>query len=243
MADVTTVTGHGRLPSDLAGELMDVLADEPSIVLCDLHGIAATSAFAEVFAPVAPYLAHWPGTVVVACVDDRRMRDRVLTAEAAKRLLIDESAESALDEARRRVEPVQHAAISLSPLLTASRDARRFVTRTLLDWKLPRLVAPASLVVSELVTNSIVHAITVIDLTLSVAHDKLRIAVHDHGGGSPHVHEEDHGQMLAGRGLMVVQAFTCCWGVFPGRGHGKTVWAVTDQDQGPSQSQRSRSLS
>ncbi|HEX2177598.1 MAG TPA: ATP-binding protein [Nocardioidaceae bacterium] len=243
MTDVATVTGQGRLPTDLAGELMDVLADEPSIVLCDLQGMAAGASVSEVFAPVGPYLAHWPGTVVVVHVDDPRMRDGLFAAEGSDRLLVDESVESGLDHALERVPPVQHAAVQLSPLLTASRDARRFVTRTLLDWQLPRLVAPASLVVSELVTNSIVHAVTVIELTLSVADDKLRIAVHDHGGGSPRAPGGEAAEhLLGGRGLMVVQAFTCCWGVFPSRGRGKTVWAVTDQGR-PAQGQRSRATS
>ncbi len=33
---------------------------------------------------------------------------------------------------------------------------------------------------------------------------------------------------LLDRGLLVVRALTRCWGVFPSRTHGKTVWAVME---------------
>src|SRR5680860_1179421 len=44
--------------------------------------------------------------------------------------------------------------LRLAPHPTAPRASRDFVTRTLLDWGLGRAISSASLVVSELVTNS-----------------------------------------------------------------------------------------
>jgi anti-sigma regulatory factor (Ser/Thr protein kinase) len=103
------------------------------------------------------------------------------------------------------------------------------VARTLLSWELPRVVAPATLVASELVTSSVVHAVTVVDLTLARAGQYLRISVSDRGGGRPAARADDpSGSGLSGRGLLIVHALTRSWGVFPGRRSGKTVWAVID---------------
>lgn len=230
--DVATVTGAGRLPSDLADELLDVLAEEPRIVVCDLHGMAAGPA-AEVFAPVAGYLQHWPGTVVVVCVADPEVKAGVLSTPVAGRLLVERSPQTGIDHARRRAPHVRRAVQQLPPLATASRDARRFVTRTLLDWQSPRLVGAATLVASELVTNSVLHAATILDVNVSQVDVLLRLAVRDRGGGRPVPRSAAApGAHLGGRGLMIVQALTRAWDVLPARTAGKTVWAVIDETSG-----------
>ena len=227
--DVAVVDGHGRLPGDLAAELMDVLADEHDIVVCDLHAMAAPTSAEEVLAPAADYLEHWTGTTVVVSVPDPEVQRKVLTGAGPGQVVVADSVEAGLAEAQARHHQVRRVSEQLAPVPTASRDARRFVARTLLDWQLPRLVPPAVLVVSELVTNSVVHAVTVVDLTLTQADSLLRIAVRDHGGSRPAPRSAPTAEStLSGRGLLIVQALTRCWGVFPGRGSGKTVWAVLD---------------
>jgi hypothetical protein len=245
-AHVATVTGRNRLPADVIGELMDVLADEPRIVVCDLTRMAPTqSAMGDLFAPLASYLATWPGSLVVVCVPDPSVHVGALPDALADRLVVCDSAEAGIAEARRRLPPLEHITTHLPPVLTASRDARAFATRTMLDWRLAALIGPGSLVVSELVTNSIVHAATVLDLTLSRVDTRVRIGVRDHGGGRPTVSRGGEPEpMLDGRGLMLVQAFTRSWGVFPARGPGKTVWAVMDGARSaPRQGQRPRATS
>ena len=96
-------------------------------------------------------------------------------------------------------------------------------------WTLPALVRPASLVVSELVTHSLQHAQTVVALSLSRCDDRVRIAVHDHGGGPPGLPSGDPGEeRLEDRGMLLVQALTRAWGVLPFHPVGKAVWAVMD---------------
>jgi anti-sigma regulatory factor (Ser/Thr protein kinase) len=147
----------------------------------------------------------------------------------ADSVVVVECAEEGVEAARGRLQQVRRVTEQLAPLPTAARDARRFVARTLLDWELPRLVAPATLVVSELVTNSVVHAVTVVDLTLTQVGRLLRVAVRDHGGGRPAARSQEVSESpLSGRGLLIVQALTRSWGVFPARHSGKTVWAVLD---------------
>jgi hypothetical protein len=233
------------LPADIISELMAVLADEPTIVVCDLGDMAPhTAATSQMFSPVADYLACWPGTLVVLCLPDPTAYTRALPAAIDGRLLVHSSRDAGIAEASALLRPIDHAQAPLAPMLTAARDARQFTVRTLLDWHVPQLISPVSLVVSELVTNSVIHALTVIDLALSHADGTVRIAVHDHAGGRPSASPEGvPGHALGKRGLVLVQAFTRSWGVFPGRAAGKTVWAVVDvAGVGASPGQRLRSV-
>lgn len=230
VGSVTTVVGRHRLPADVIGELVSVLAEAPPIVVCDLTGMApAVAKTADLFAPVADYLVDWPGSQVVVCVPDPEAYAGTIPPALAERLLVHSSRKAGLAAALERVTPVEHAVTHLAPVLTAARDARTFTTRALLDWRLAGLIGPAGVVVSELVTNSIVHAVTVLDLTLSRTDACLRIAVRDHGGGSPAVNPGGQPEdMLDGRGLVLVRALARGWGVFQSRHKGKTVWAVMD---------------
>lgn len=229
LSDVALVVGQARLPTDVAGEFLDVLADEHDIVVCDLRGMAAPRSAAEVLSPAADYLTHWNGTTVVVCVPDPVVRDSVRATVGADHVVLAGSIEAGLEAALTRRRRLRRVTEQLAPMPTASRDARRFVARTLLDWEVPRMVPPTTLVVSELVTNSVVHAVSVVELTLTQSDRLLRVAVRDHGGGRPAPPSADAAESaLSGRGLLIVQALTRCWGVFPGRTSGKTVWAVLD---------------
>lgn len=91
-----------------------------------------------------------------------------------------------------------------------------------------RFSEAAELVVSELVTNAVLHA-RVHDRLLWVgfrlADGKLRVEVHDAGEGRPTVRS---GTELdeSGRGLMLVELLSQAWGVCGCTGIGKCVWAV-----------------
>ena len=217
-----------------------MLAEEHDIVVCDLTGMAQPIAAGEVLAPSAAYLKAWPGTVVVACVPDSTVERRLLSVLKADHLVVARTVEDGVALARQRVQELRRVGEQLAPRPTAARDARRFVARTLLSWELPRVIAPATLVASELVTTSVVHAVTMLDLTVTQAGQYLRIAVRDQGGaGRPARADDPSGSGLSGRGLLIVHALTRSWGVFPGRRSGKTVWAVLDttaprERQGPS---------
>lgn len=226
---VSTVVGWGRRPSDVVSELMGVLADEAGVVVCDLTGIAAAkSTVATMFAPVSDYLRCWPGIVVVVVVPDPSVR-AALVAVAPDRLLVRGSWETAMAEVGGLLPELLRSRLWCAPRPTAPRDARAFTTRTLLDWRMSPLVGPGALVVSELVTNAFLHAVTVVELALSCAGTRVRMAVRDHGGGRPEWLPGDRPEeSLTGRGLHLVNALTRGWGVFPSRQPGKTVWAVLD---------------
>lgn len=211
---------------------MDVLADEPGVVECDLAGMAAEgSAVPEAFASVGHYLTRWPGTVVMVRAPDSFLRASLGSAAYSDRLLFQPTTGRTAppETSRRLLPPLERKRLALSSLPTAPREARSFVESALELWEMPRLVAPASQVVSELVTTALADSSTAIDLILSRVDDRIRIAVRSYGRvPSPAPFSDLPQSPLSGRGLQLVQAFADGWGVIPAGDGGETVWAVLD---------------
>jgi anti-sigma regulatory factor (Ser/Thr protein kinase) len=83
----------------------------------------------------------------------------------------------------------------------------------------------AQLVASELVTNAVVHAGTLIDLTLRLVPPLLHIAVRDTGTGKVRIREMVDESAESGRGLLLVDALATAWGSLVPK-NGKVVWAT-----------------
>nr|WP_307781198.1 ATP-binding protein [Rhabdothermincola sediminis] len=77
--------------------------------------------------------------------------------------------------------------------------------------------------VSELVTNAMIHASSPTDVTLSLAGSVLRVEVADESNRSPDPQVLDPASE-GGRGMFLVAAMSQAWGVEAGE-HGKVVWA------------------
>jgi anti-sigma regulatory factor (Ser/Thr protein kinase) len=225
----TTVTARGRQPKELAYDLAVSLVDQPDILVCDLTGTdASADGVAGAFASVEDYLAAWPGVRVVVVAADPATRAQVGGLAFADRLVVSASLEAAVAKTPELM--LQRSDLHLPARTTAPSMARRFSTRRLRDWGLQALVGPASLVVSELVTNSVVHAFTPVTLTLSKADTRVQVLVRDHGDGTPEAREDGTPEhTLGGRGLVLVRAVARGWGVLPAPPRGKVVWAVLDE--------------
>ncbi len=107
---------------------------------------------------------------------------------------------------------------------SAVGEARRFIKQRCEDWGCPDLVDAATLVISELVTNGVVHAHAGTEVSASYENSILRLEVLDSGPGTPDPRrataEDEHG-----RGLLLVSVLSAAWGV-EAAGHGrKLVWA------------------
>jgi CheY-like chemotaxis protein len=102
--------------------------------------------------------------------------------------------------------------------------ARDFVRGVLSAWGVSDVSEDALLVVSELVTNAILHADSDCELRLSSTQSAVRIEVADEGTGTPEPQlpalDDVHG-----RGLYLVGALTTAWGVQRAPDGGKLVWA------------------
>ena len=105
--------------------------------------------------------------------------------------------------------------------------ARRFTADALRDVQ-DDLVDDVELVVSELVTNALLHGAAPVVLRLSVARDRVRVEVEDSGRELP-VRMRQDGEAMTGRGLSLVARLSSGWGVEPAGGRGKVVWAEVSE--------------
>lgn len=219
------------VPSDWARELdvaiQRALADGPRGVVCDLSamdGLGDPKAMA-LLATAGRHVREWPAVPVAVVCPDPRARTALSAYPLGVHLIVVASKLAALSALLATPTPAVEW-LRLAPHPTAPRASRDFITRTLLDWRLSRVIPAASLVVSELVTNSTTYAGT--DIVLSVVWDlgALRLTVRD---DSPMFRRQLHPALdLHGRGLTIVGGLSRAFGVLPTASGGKVVWAVLD---------------
>ncbi|MFF4653254.1 SpoIIE family protein phosphatase [Streptomyces sp. NPDC001380] len=118
----------------------------------------------------------------------------------------------------------QRAGWAVWRLPEAVSHARRFTARTLAAWGLGGERDAALLVVSELVTNALVHTRGPVRLDLGYAGDRLRIAVTDSSPRSPVKPAGIGWEATGGRGVLLVEAVSDRFGSLP-MGGGKQVWS------------------
>jgi anti-sigma regulatory factor (Ser/Thr protein kinase) len=147
---------------------------------------------------------------------------------------------------RQGLPPLAPAAVSsaascaLPARYEAVREARHFTRRTLDQWNLDNRSDDLTLVVSELVTNALRHALPTaathvpdglapVRLYLMCGNERLVCAVRDPSQESPVVDGDDEDCAAeSGRGLFLVESFADGWGWHPLAGAlgGKVVWAL-----------------
>jgi len=117
----------------------------------------------------------------------------------------------------------------LQPVTSSPALARAFCDRVLDETRCSEEVrSDARLVVSELVTNAVLHAGTSIDLNVRLEASALRIEVTDRGADRPQVWANDD---MSGRGMRIVAALGQAWGVLD-LASGKTVWCEIPLNNG-----------
>ncbi|MFF7180226.1 ATP-binding protein [Streptomyces sp. NPDC008121] len=151
-----------------------------------------------------------------------------------------------LEPLRQGLPPIDPAAVSssasctLPPRYEAVRGARTFTRTTLSQWDLAERFDDVSLVVSELVTNALRHALPAdapqgeganppVRLHLMRWASRLVCAVRDPSEKSPEARRgDDDCTAESGRGLFLVDSCSDGWGWHPLAGtlQGKVVWAL-----------------
>ena len=117
--------------------------------------------------------------------------------------------------------------------LLSARAARKFVGRVLDAWGCSDLEDSIQLLVSELVTNAVIHARSDVEVALHRRADRVRVEVID--AAVEHVHRRDAGdEEQSGRGMAMTEALAEAWGIDTLMA-GKSVWfEVLRNSGGPS---------
>lgn len=100
--------------------------------------------------------------------------------------------------------------------------ARRFTARTLRRWKIEEAADTALLVVSELVTNALVHTQGPVQVDLMLRGDRVRVSVSESSPRAPAKPVIVDRESTGGRGLLLVEAVSEAFGTVPVAG-GKQV--------------------
>jgi anti-sigma regulatory factor (Ser/Thr protein kinase) len=111
--------------------------------------------------------------------------------------------------------------LNLPPDTSAPGLARVAANRCLAGKVCPERMGELSLVISELVSNALVHGRGQVVFRLQLDERIVRGEVIDQGDGFDHEIRERGPDDVSGRGLLLVQALTTSWGVYEGTTH---VW-------------------
>lgn len=130
---------------------------------------------------------------------------------------------------RAVVEHSNRRRLFLTPETTAPGRARDFVARACAAWHGEQYSEIGQLVVSELVSNAVVHSGTAIEVEVRLDGDRLRLSVHDDGDGVPRVVPPDR-RIIGGVGLDLVSRVARSWGVTADPHGGKDVWCELSAD-------------
>lgn len=106
----------------------------------------------------------------------------------------------------------------------AVMHARRFTARTLRRWNVQAAADAVLLVVSELVTNALVHTQGSVRLDLVLRGNRVRVSVSDSSPRAPAKPVIVDWESTGGRGLLLVEAVSDASGTVPVAG-GKQVWS------------------
>ncbi|WP_406292980.1 SpoIIE family protein phosphatase [Embleya sp. NBC_00888] len=107
-------------------------------------------------------------------------------------------------------------------------QTRRFLRDVLQRWSLLPMLDDLEVLVSEVVTNALIHAHSEVDLRLRAYRHRIRVEVRDSDPYPPvptTLLQDDARNVEAesGRGLLIVDALATAWGSSPA-GRGKTTW-------------------
>jgi anti-sigma regulatory factor (Ser/Thr protein kinase) len=110
---------------------------------------------------------------------------------------------------------------SFAPYSYSPRDSRTFVRNALAGSQCDDLTPTAELLVSELVTNVVMHAMTDVEVSIASDDDGLRVAVSDGSSILPSMREVAGAD--GGFGLRFLDTLADAWGV-EATDDGKCVW-------------------
>jgi len=178
------------------------------------HGLARLLATAEAATSEHAVRAEAIDLIVEKMIDSGSVGDDVCA-------LLVRRDDHHVDRGRR------HRSVDLAPLASSVSRARRLAHETLTTWGSARRRDDVVLVVSELVTNAIIHAGSALTLELELISggdgDRVRVTVIDRSRHLPQRQQVEPDQ-IGGRGVLLVDLLADSWGS-ESAPSGKRVWA------------------
>jgi anti-sigma regulatory factor (Ser/Thr protein kinase) len=234
---LTIIVLEGRLTLASVGRLrqsvVTCLVDCPNSVVIDIANLAVDEDLPlTVFGVIHKHAADWPVVPVVLAAPPPRLGERLA------RLGLDTSLpvySTRAEAVMRATGPptIARADWDLVSGTAAPAQVRALITDVCRTWSVTQVLDAALIVVSELVTNAVVHGSGTIHVTVLLRRSQLHIVVRDGNPVPPRravsVVRTSAGVSLddGGRGLPLVDAVCRAWGHLSSD-TGKAVWGIVD---------------
>ncbi len=206
----------------LRDALLKHAASGPDALIVDLAELDADRVTSlSVFPTVWLQISSWPDIPMALAAPGAQLAALLARSAVPRFVPVHDSVDTALAEIgrpvrRRRARTVQPA------LASTPRTTRDWVRATLQRWGWSA-VEEVMLVVSELVSNAVMHtAASEVSVRLELRPGALSVAVHDPDLAPPKL--STGGTPFGGLGI--VDAISQVWGHSPALSGGKIVWAV-----------------
>jgi anti-sigma regulatory factor (Ser/Thr protein kinase) len=123
--------------------------------------------------------------------------------------------------------------IELAPTPASVALARRWSMDVLDQVGASELADTMALLVSELVSNVVLHARTPCSLSIACTQGRIRVEVHDGSDRLPGMRARTDPLAQSGRGMQLVDGLSAAHGVDPNPRGGKRVWFELDLPVAP----------
>lgn len=228
IGQVSVLEVSGRLADvhqDLDRSIEQALAEGPRGLVCDLMGVAerCDAGSVKALGAAGRHVRHWRGIPIAVACPDPQLRQALSADPLGRHLIVTATKLPAIAAVLATPLPAV-ARLHLGAHPTAPRASRDFASSILQGLGVGWVIPSASLVLSELVTNAMIHAGTDIDVSVEWNLGALRLTVRDQHPGLPR--QQQAGLAAHGRGLQVVAGLSRAVGVLPTADGGKVVWAV-----------------
>jgi anti-anti-sigma regulatory factor len=230
--DIIVVALHGLLTVEtvpvVRAALLKCLVQAPEAVIVDLADLRVDSRSRLTVFPAAVRTHALPGTTLVVCGAATELASAMSGGVLGDVRSFPSCADARASIGDGRPAAPRRASLQLEPAQAAPARARRMITAACRDWGLEDLTGPATLIVSELVSNAVQHAGTAMTVEAHLRGEYLHLSVRDHDPQAPTVPDPspvDGPPTVGGRGLHLIEVYATAWGSHAAA-DGKTVWAV-----------------
>jgi hypothetical protein len=212
VAVVTLAGPVEAVATDVHDALWDCLAGMPAVLLLEVSRLEVVGCSGLSWVrDLSSAAEKWPGVPIYLCGASETARRCSLPGYASVA-----EAHAAWDD----VEPGERHSLALQPVPQSCADAREFVAKVCQGWGIRRQVRLAQILISELVSNAVVHARTGLDVTVRRFGEGIELSVRDDGATKLPANLPPDPR---GFGLQLVEAMSDAWGSAP-TGSGKVVW-------------------